>query len=333
MTRFKINRLISGGLITNYSCTSRCGHCLYNCGPFREKEYINGQSAEKYLSQIRELGCLSVHIGGGEPMLYPDKLGDVLEAADWAGVSVEYVETNASWFQDLESASEILRKLRHRGLKTFLVSISPFHNEYIPYTKTAGVINACRETGIHVFPWKDVFIKDITMLDTSKTHSIDEYINISGDGYLKKVLENYWIHLGGRALDTFRPVLPSWTIEEIIAGEESGCAEKLSETSHFHFDLFGNYIPGLCSGLLIRHEDISSPLSKEQYPVMTLLADSGVKGLLDFAEDRFGFVPGKQKYINKCDLCMEIRAFLVTNDVDFLELGPEGFYRQESTTR
>jgi len=29
--RVKLGRLISGGLIPTYCCSSACGHCLYNC--------------------------------------------------------------------------------------------------------------------------------------------------------------------------------------------------------------------------------------------------------------------------------------------------------------
>ncbi|MBT8370325.1 MAG: radical SAM protein, partial [Deltaproteobacteria bacterium] len=99
MTEFTIQRLISGGLITNYFCTSSCKHCLYNCSPQWEKRYIDRQTAEKNLQTVRSLGCRSVHIGGGEPLLRPDSLGDVLETAAEQGVSVEYVETNSSWFK------------------------------------------------------------------------------------------------------------------------------------------------------------------------------------------------------------------------------------------
>jgi len=128
MSEFTITRLRSGGLITNYFCTSNCGHCLYNCSPHWEKRYIDSDTAEKNLRAIRSLGCRSVHIGGGEPLLRPDKLGSVLEVASEVGVSVEYVETNSSWFQDIESAKALLARLRPKGLQTLLVSISPFHN-------------------------------------------------------------------------------------------------------------------------------------------------------------------------------------------------------------
>ena len=97
MAEFNIKKLRSGGLITNYFCTSSCKHCLYNCSPQWEKRYIDSKTAEKSLMKIRPLGCRSVHIGGGEPLLRPDKLGTVLEVASKIGVSVEYIETNSSF--------------------------------------------------------------------------------------------------------------------------------------------------------------------------------------------------------------------------------------------
>ena len=57
LTEFKIRKLISGGLITNYFCSSRCRHCLYNCSPAWEKAYMTPQAAEETLLLIRRLGC------------------------------------------------------------------------------------------------------------------------------------------------------------------------------------------------------------------------------------------------------------------------------------
>lgn len=47
MNELNINSLASGGVITNYYCVSRCGHCLYNCSPGRSKKYLDGATAEK----------------------------------------------------------------------------------------------------------------------------------------------------------------------------------------------------------------------------------------------------------------------------------------------
>jgi len=327
MAEFNIKKLRSGGLITNYFCTSSCKHCLYNCSPRWEKRYIDSNAAEKNLMTIRSLGCRSVHIGGGEPLLRPDKLGTVLENASETSVSVEYVETNSSWFRDIESAKALLARLRQKGLQTLLVSISPFHNEQIPFSKVQGVIEAAKQVGVGVFPWITDFISDLSQFDPANSHSLDEYRHVYGDDYLMQILQRYWIHLGGRALETFRPWLGKKTFQHILDENPGGCAAELTDTSHFHVDLFGNYIPGLCSGLAIWKDDLGTPLSTEKYPILVNLYLNGIGGLFVFARENYGFSPQKNNYINKCDLCTEIRTHLIKNDYDqSTELNPTEFY-------
>ena len=327
MAKFKIKRLVSGGLITNYFCASSCRHCLYNCSPQWEKNYIRPQTAEENLDTIRRLGCASVHIGGGEPLLRPDALGDVLQIARKVGVAVEYVETNSSWFKDPDSAVAILLTLRKKGLQTLLVSISPFHNEFIPFSRIQGVIEAARQAGIGIFPWISGFIADLSKLDASKTHSFKEYEERFGRNYLEGLLQRYWIHMGGRALETYRPYLAEKSALEICAENRGGCAAELLNTQHFHLDLFGNYIPGLCSGLAIKREDLGKALSEKKYPVLTTLFHGGISGLFKMAKAEFDYTPAHSRYINKCDLCTEIRTLFVHNNFGGpAELNPKEFY-------
>ncbi len=327
MKEFAIRRLMSGGIITNYFCTSTCKHCLYNCSPQWEKRYISPQTAQKNLQTVLSLGCRSVHIGGGEPLLRPDGLAAVLKIADDLGLSVEYVETNSSWFKDIQSAKALLTRLRNQGLHTLLVSISPFHNEHIPFFKVNGVIEAARRAGVGIFPWVTDFISDLSQFDPRKTHSLAEFNDVFGQDYLLQVLQRYWIHMGGRSLETFRPLLGKKSFQQILGGNPGGCSVELSDTSHFHIDLFGNYIPGLCSGLSISIEDLGKPLSDETYPILTTLYHHGIRGLVKMAKDLVGFSPQKDLYINKCDLCTEVRTFLVQNDYSrSRELSPAEFY-------
>ena len=327
MTELNIRRLVSGGIITNYFCTSRCGHCLYNCSPQWEKEYITAESAAKNLQAVRSLGCRSIHIGGGEPLLRPDGLAAVLKIAADLDVAVEYVETNSSWFKDSRSAVDFLTDLRTRGLDTLLVSISPFHNEHIPFFKVKGVIETARNAGVGIFPWVTDFISDLSQLDPHKTHSLAEFSDVFGRDYLLQVLERYWIHMGGRALKTYRPLLGKKTFQQVMDESTANCYGELSNTSHFHIDLFGNYIPGLCSGLAIASEDLGQPLSDETYPLLTTLGREGIRGLVKRAAKTAGYIPQKELYINKCDLCTEVRKYLVQNDYQGSnELKPEAFY-------
>ena len=324
-----IQHLRSGGLITNYFCTSSCRHCLYNCSPHWEKRYMGPDTAEKTFEKIRSLGCHSVHIGGGEPLLRPNKIGVIIEIASELGISVEYVETNSSWFQDIESAKALLGGLRQQGLQTLLVSISPFHNEQIPFSRIQGVIKAATQVGVGVFPWITDFISDLSQFDPAEPHSLAEYRRVYGDNYLIQIMQRYWIHLGGRAIETYRPLLGQQTFQQLLNESTGNCSRELSDTSHFHIDLFGNYIPGLCSGLSISIEDLGVPLSAETYPILTALYHDGIRGLIRLAENIAGFSPQRELYINKCDLCTEIRSFLVQNDYHGSEeLNPVEFYRK-----
>ena len=320
-----IRRLTSGGLITNYHCTSRCRHCLYACSPRRDKNFIDAATAARSFRKIRALGCVSVHIGGGEPFLHPEGLQAILAAARETGVGIEYVETNSSWFTDQDAAEALLRDLKKLGLATLLISISPFHNEHIPFRKVKGVIAACRATGLQAFPWINDFYREIDSFDDAALHPLEEYAAKFGQDYLTRLPGRYWIHLGGRAVETFKNIFPARSLEAVCTEGRGGCRELL-DTRHFHLDLDGHYIPGLCSGLAIKAEDLGEPLDLDQYPLLTTLFNNGVQGLLDYAATRHGFQPATS-YISKCHLCLEIRSYLVLQkQVKTPELQPLGFY-------
>jgi hypothetical protein len=328
MSELTISRLASGGVITNYHCVSACGHCLYNCGPTRAKDYLDSATAAPVFRRIAELGCRAVHIGGGEPLLAPSKLAAVLEAAEQAGVAIEYVETSSAWFVDPDQADDVLTGLNAAGLETLLVSISPFHNARIPFAKVRGVIEASRRTGLQVFPWVNAFVRDLDRLGADRPHAMAEFEAAFGPDYLKRIPERYWIHLGGRALKTFRTVLPSHGIETILERSPLSCARALSDTSHFHIDLYGHYIPGLCAGLAIAMEDLGRPLREGKYPLIDALAADGIRGLYALARDRCGFAPRQETYLNHCDLCTDIRSFLHGRRQGLNELAPAGFYAE-----
>lgn len=306
---FTIRRLVSGGLITNYFCSSQCGHCLYRCSPSWDRLYIDRENLVQNIRKIMDMGCRSVHVGGGEPFLNTEALKVVLETSASMGMGVEYVETNSSWFRDPPSAVHTLESLAEAGLRTLLISMSPFHNEYIPFFKVKGVLAACREVGIGVLPWIGAFYDELDSFDDSTTHKMDEFIDRYGPEYLRTLPSRYWIHLGGRALNTFGKVWKTSPPGTILEMNRSGCSE-LRDTNHFHVDLFGNYVPGLCAGLSLHRDDLGGPVDGEVYPFLTRLFREGVNGLFKSASRDFGF-EASRRYVNKCDLCYDIRRFLV----------------------
>ncbi|MBW2172993.1 MAG: 4Fe-4S cluster-binding domain-containing protein [Deltaproteobacteria bacterium] len=311
--KFVINRLDSGGLITNYYCTSKCKHCLYACSPAWDRQYIDAETTEENILKIKSLGCRSIHIGGGEPFLNLDGLTTVVETVCALGVHIEYVETNSSWYKDKDSACEVLSSLKESGLSTLLVSISPFHNEHIPFYKVKGVMEACRTVDMNIFPWIMDFYADIDAFDDKDKHPMEEYTNRYGPKYLR------------RALKTFSTVLEMTPYQEILSSNQGGCVE-LRNVSHFHFDLFGNYIPGLCSGLSIHRDDLGHEVSPEKYPLLHTLFYGGITGLFDLVSDKHGF-KSSERYLSKCHLCLDLRRHLVLDrGLEYSELQPLAFY-------
>jgi len=321
----KIEYLHSGGIITNYYCTSRCRHCLYASCPEWENEYIKEDTLAAIIHKIRELGCSSVHIGGGEPFLNPGRLEDVLKTTYQSGMHIEYIETNSSWYRDSKSACHILTRLKNKGLSTLLISISPFHNEYIPFSKVIGVIQACRKSGIQIFPWIQDFYPEISAFNPDKKHTLIEYEEKYGEDYIKNIPSRYWITYRGRALKTYARFMEKQPLHKLLSMAKRSCSELL-DTHHFHFDLYGSYLPGLCSGLSIQSEDLGENLDKKKYPFLTVLMEKGINGLFTLAEKNYQFIP-KPTYVSKCELCTDIRSFLVKElKLNYPDLQPVPFY-------
>ena len=319
MASFKIEGLVSGGLITNYYCTSKCRHCLYNCSQAWPKHYISKDNALEIFQFCMLHNCTSLHIGGGEPFLNKKSLLDVAEAAQKVGMHIEYVETNSSWYVNEGQACKILDKLLSFGITTLLISISPFHLEYIPLKKVFGVMDACKKTGMGIFPWSASFLNDFLQLDPNKTYSFSELEKIFGKTYISTISSKYWIHPGGRALNYF--FSDNLTLDELLEINSLGCKE-LVDTSHFHFDLYDNFIPGLCAGLSIRRKDLFKDIKHEKYPILSVLFNQGIRGLFEFAQ-KYGFNPQKnKKYGSKCTFCFEIRKFFIEEGKQFPELQP-----------
>lgn len=320
-----IDHLISGGVIVNYFCSSQCRHCLYNCSPRRSKNYMDRRTASICFELLAARGVRSVHIGGGEPLLRPDLLGHVLDEARQADVAIEYVETNASWYRDEPSACHVLEKLKRKGVTTLLISISPFHVEYTPFSKTLGVMDACRKCGIRIFPWMETFFNDLSSLDPKTPHGFEHLKDRFGPSFLADIKNRYWIHLGGRALKTFHPLYEAKPIQKLLSEHPLSCEAELKDTTHFHVDLYQNYIPGLCSGLAINIKDLGQPLSSKKYPLIHQLLEKGISGLYEKAK-AMGFYPTRKGYISKCDLCTDIRQYFSSKNLFDIELQPKGFY-------
>ena len=320
--------LSAGGLILTYRCNAACRHCLYKSSPRRDGAYMNPETLRGMLRKAASLGCRSFHLGGGEPFLDFDGLLAVVEVMAEEGIAVDYLETNAGWFEEAPEARRRIRELAAAGVGTVMVSLCPFHVEFVPLAKAEGVISACRDAGTGCFVWQEQYRRELSRLDPQRVHGPSELREAFGEDYVLGAAERFGLTLNGRALRTFAPALRKKSVEEILQENPGGCGELL-RTGHFHLDPSGAYVPPGCVGFVLRVDDLGAPLNEEAYRRFLTAARDGIAGLLGLAADEAGFAPDAEGYVSKCHLCEDIRRALVAAAGEsgaIPDLGPAEFY-------
>lgn len=314
------------GFITNYVCTAKCRHCMYCSSPKINDEYkfINKESALRICAMLSKCGITSMHIGGGEPFMNFNALCDLLTAFKKYGINVDYIETNAYWCNENNQA-EVIKKLnilRKYNVDTVMVSVDPFHIEYVPLYKPLLLIKLLRSEGFGYFIWQNQFLDMLYSLDHKRCYNRDELEQIYGANYIKDTVRSYGMGINGRALSIAREIYPTKEVQEILSS--TPCTDMLT-AQHCHIDLYGNYIPAGCPGISVELQDyITNNLTEDKYPIVERMRKKGIKALYHYAVDN-GFIPSPNGYISKCDLCYHIRAYLV-NVKSSSDIAPKCFY-------
>ncbi len=322
--------LRSGGIMLSYGCNQHCRHCIYRSGPDAGSEWMGMDRLDKIFASLKlERRLIDVHFGGGELTLKPDLLQQAIQLASSYCLRMSYLETNGFFADTVEKGVEVLRPLKDAGLPAILVSVSPYHNEFIPLRKTLNCIKAGErvfgEDG--VFPWLGHFLPMLAAMDPEVPHTLEEFLTVNnftpGD---RRLMQLYPLTPGGRVAEKLRDFFPKQPASAFKGGQ---CVEMLTDVSHFHVDPYGILFTGACPGIASAvFPDLHGEKNLEQHPVFTTLAVSGPYGLMQRAILEECFTPDPEGYISPCDLCFQVRKSLHHHHGDnYPELQPAVFYR------
>ncbi|MBI9068283.1 MAG: radical SAM protein [Salinivirgaceae bacterium] len=322
---FIVNKLQSGGLMTNYQCSVRCAHCRHNASPERNGGFISEEMTAKILTKLEEFGCNSIHIEGGEPFLFPEELLRTVKQINESKIHLEHIVTNSSWYQNQKDTKNLLKQLQQNGLRRLLLKVGPFQNESIPLKKVQNVAQVAEQLGINSIIWDNEIYPDVAAFDNTKTHTLKKYIKTYGDGYMKKLAECFNVTFAGRSFAAYEKFLEKYSVCDLLL-QNNGCHNDFPTETHFHVDLFGNFIFSHTNGVTINIDDLGKEIDPKKYPYLTILLNGGIKSLYKLASTKYDFYP-KSTYISKCHLCYDIRSFLVTQKgIDSPDLQPLEFY-------
>ena len=302
----------NAGLLLTYKCNAECEFCYYNCSPSQ-----NGlMPVETAISSWQSIKLIAgdsarIHITGGEPFLYWDRLCEILTEAKKQGLTpVDLVETNAFWATNEKIITERLKLLNELGIRKLKISTDPFHQEYVPIEPVRRLAKlATKILGpdrIQV-RWKKYLENPIDFTTLSDRQKDQIYI---------KALTDYKCRFTGKAAGKLAQIVADKTVDAI---SKRHCKPDFLAAKGVHIDPFGNVFSGTCSGIIFGNVN-QNPLHKiwtdfhpDNNPIIQTLFENGPAGLLERAYKE-GFTESKL-YATKCHLCTAITSFL-------LEKGP-----------
>lgn len=334
--KLKVPNPISAGVMLTYRCTAACRHCMYACSSEWENHWISEEDLKILLYQLAgtikpsPLGENAVslnhgiHFTGGEPFLNFELLLRAVEIADEFRIPSTFVETNCFWCSDDERTRERLELLKARGLTGILISVNPFYTEYVPFQRTERCIKISKEVfGQNVMVYQSEYYHQFKQLGIKERLSIDDYLQLTGVEDLRGRVELFLMGKAARTLKEFYSHQPASSFFN------EPCRPSFLRNWHNHFDNYGNFLPGYCGGISLGDwhnliELTEEGIDLEGYPVLRFLIEEDMEGLFRFA-DKLGYPEREEGYISKCDLCLDIRNYLISRQ-DFEELQPEEFY-------
>jgi hypothetical protein len=307
---------------------------MYACSPRWDADWISEEDLERGLAQLAphiepspwgaETMSLNhgLHFTGGEPFLNYPLLLRAVEMAHQMGIPSIFVETNGYWCRDDATARERLAALWDAGCSGMLISVNPFYAEYVPFERTERNIRVSREIfGSNVMVYQAEYYRRLQRLGISERISLEEYRRLMpGDA------DRVELFLMGRAARQLRDLYPAFSAPQFF---DQPCRPQFLRGWHNHFDNYGNLVPGYCGGISLGSwfdvdELIQEGIDTAARPVLGYLISEDVQGLLHFAQDH-GYVEAPEGYLSKCDLCLDLRAYLAGQN-GFAELAPLAFY-------
>ena len=114
------------------ACTGRCKHCSQGDHTFDGKNINSAIAADAVRRVAAEYDIKTVMTFGGEPLLYPDTVYEIMSAARDMNVPKRQVITNGYFSKDKDKIRQVAEGLALCGVNDLLLSVDAFHQETIP---------------------------------------------------------------------------------------------------------------------------------------------------------------------------------------------------------
>ena len=247
-----------------------------------------------------------IHITGGEPFLYFERLVEILRQAHQLGlIGMDSVETNAYWGEESEKEiAEKIKLLNSLGLSRLKISWDPFHEEFIDLESVRKLYQIAQK----ILGDQRVLIRWQQYLDNPS--GIQKMSETDKKVVLKNALAAEPCRFTGRAAESLAPLAAQYP-EQSFKGHS--CQNALLAAKGIHIDPYGNVFNGQCSGMVIGNitqkplDTLWNLWQPNRDDFWDILYHDGPFGFIEQA-GQLGYVT-LEKYASKCHLCTDIRRF------------------------
>ena len=136
--------------VVTYRCTGRCLHCsmgeaINTPSPFK---HVLAQPAAQAISSLAQMYPIeSVMTFGGEPLLYPDVVCAIHDAAASCQIPMRQLITNGCFSADPNAQVRIAKALTQAGVNQLLLSVDAFHQQTLPIENVYAFAQAYKRLG------------------------------------------------------------------------------------------------------------------------------------------------------------------------------------------
>ena len=118
--------------LVTYACTGRCKHCSEGDHPLCGERIDPKIAADAVRKIASEYNVKTVMTFGGEPLLYPDAVREIMTAAKYLNIPKRQVITNGYFSKNADVIRQTAQMLADCGVNDLLLSVDAFHQETIP---------------------------------------------------------------------------------------------------------------------------------------------------------------------------------------------------------
>ena len=136
--------------VVTYACTGRCKHCSEGDHTSCGERIDPGIAADAVRRIAAEYDIQTVMTFGGEPLLYPDAVYAIMNAAKDANIPRRQIITNGYFSKNADKMADVAEQLAACGVNDLLLSVDVFHQETIPLDMVKQFAAEVKKNGIPI---------------------------------------------------------------------------------------------------------------------------------------------------------------------------------------